>query len=170
MNRLFIMECKKIGKSVLYWLFVIAVSVTSVRNYDTVVNSELRQTDNPASIFYIAEDGVYAENAGISNEDTQRTMMIGATKRLMSSYRSNSYEYYPFGYVKEKTLSEKEQSIVLSYLQELTGFNEKMINGEYENNATEDFQIYGGGAFILNPGHGSMNENGQFIAEPDDWE
>lgn len=170
MNRLFIMECKKIGKSVLYWLFVIAVSVTSVRNYDTVVNSELRQTDNPASIFYIAEDGVYAENAGISNEDTQRTMMIGATKRLMSSYRSNSYEYYPFGYVKEKTLSEKEQSIVLSYLQELTGFNEKMINGEYENNATEDFQISGGGAFILNPGQGSMNENGQFIAEPDDWE
>lgn len=168
MNCLFIMECKKIGKRVLYWLYVLVLLVTSIQNYDIVVESELSQTDNPASIFYTAKDGIYAENTGMSNEDMQHTMMIGATKRLLSDYRNNSYEYYPFGYVKEKTLSEKEQSTILSYLQELTGFNASLINGTYETKAEEDFQISGGGAFVLNPGKGST-ENGQFIVEPEEW-
>lgn len=170
MNCLFIMECKKIGKSVLYWLYVIALFVSTIRNYDSVVESELSQTDNPASVFYTAKDGIYAESADMLNEDTQHAMMIGATKQLLDNYRNNSYEYYPFGYVKEKTFSEEEQSTILSYLQELTGFNESLINGIYENKDAEDFQISGGGAFVLNPGQGSMNENGQFVVEPDDWD
>lgn len=170
MINLFWMECKKIVRGIPYWLYVIALLATSIQNFDAVVESELSRTDDPASVFYMAKNGVYAEAADGLNEDVQQKMMAGATKRLLNSYQSNCYEYYPFGYVKEKKLAEKEQATVLSYLQELTGRKEPLENGKEENSGLEDFQISGGGAFILNPGQGSTNENGQFIIEPDDWE
>lgn len=170
MKNLFVMECKKIVRSISYWLYVVALLAISFQNYDIVVESELRQTDNPASVFYIAENGVYAETADNLNKEMQHTMMIGATKRLLSNYQNNSYEYYPFGYVKEKTFSAKEQALILSYLQELTGLNELSINGKEKNSDLEDFQISGSGAYVVNPGQGSMNENGQFVVEPGDWE
>ena len=170
MKRLFLMECRKITRSVLYWLYLAALVVTVMQNYETTVENELGQTDNPASVFYIAENGVYAENTDPLGEDTGHRMMMEATKRLMENYRSNSYEYYPFGYVKRKKLSEKEQAAVLSYLKELTGLEESGIIGTEENRDAEDIQISGGGAFILHPGQGGTFGNGQFIAEQEDWE
>lgn len=170
MKRLFLMECRKITRSVLYWLYLAALVVTVMQNYETTVENELDQTDNPASVFYIAENGVYAENTDPLGEDTGHRMMMEAIKRLMENYRSNSYEYYPFGYVKRKKLSEKEQAAVLSYLKELTGLEESGIIGTEENRDAEDIQISGGGAFILHPGQGGTFGNGQFIAEPEDWE
>ena len=170
MNRLFFMECRKVTGSVLYWLYIAALVVTIIQNYETTVESELRQTDNPASVFYIAENGIYADSTDKLSEDTKHTMMIEATKRLIEHYRSNSYEYYPFGYVKRKTLSEKEQAAILLYLKELTGLDEAAIIGATENRDSENIQIFGGGAYVLNPGQGGTFENGQFIAEPKDWE
>lgn len=170
MKRLFLMECRKTTRSVLYWLYIAALVITVFQNYETTVENELRQTDNPASVFYIAENGVYANNTGKLSEDTEHTMMIEVTKRLIDNYRSNSYEYYPFGYVKRKTLSEKEQAAILLYLKELTGLDEPFIIGTDENRDSEDIQISGGGAFVLNPGQGGTFENGQFIIEPEDWE
>ncbi len=170
MKRLFLMECRKITRSVLYWLYIAALVVTVIQNYETTVENELRQTDNPASVFYIAENGAYANNTDKLSEDAEHTMMIEATERLIDNYRSNSYEYYPFGYVKRKTLSEKEQAEILLYLTELTGLDEPSIIGTDENRDPEDIQISGGGAYVLNPGQGGTFENGQFIAEPEDWE
>ena len=59
---------------------------------------------------------------------------------------------------------------MLSYLKELTGLEESGIIGTEENRDAEDIQISGGGAFVLNPGQGGTFGNGQFIAEPEDWE
>lgn len=169
MKYLFLTECKKIVTSISYWLYIAALSATVILNYNPVVTNELEQANSPASVFYTAKDGVYAK----TNEkqmEMQHTMMIGAVKRLFNSYKNNSYEYYPFGYVKEKTLSQKDQETIRSYLQELTGSNELSINEKEGTNNSEDFQISGGGAFILKPGQGNTNENGQFITEPGDWE
>lgn len=170
MKRLFVMECRKIMRSVLYWLYIAALAVTVIQNYETAVKEELRRTDNPASVFYIAENGAYADNTDKLSEDAGHTMMIETTRRLIDSYRNNSYEYYPFGYVKRKTLSEKEQAEILLYLKELTGLDGPSIIGADEKRDSEDMQISGGGAFVLNPGQGGTFKNGQFIAEPGDWE
>lgn len=170
MKRLFIIECKKIAKSVLYWLYVAALFVTVIKNYNAAVESELSQTDSPSSVFYTAKNGVYAEETDRLNKETQHAMMTGAAKRLISSYRSNCYEYYPFGYIKEKKLSEQDQAKILLYLKELTGMDETSITGTGGNSDLEDFQISGGGAFTLSPGKGEINENGQFITDPKDWE
>lgn len=174
MMRLFGMECKKIAKSILYWVLVLALLAVSLFQYEPAVESELRRTDDPASVFYIAPDGGYAEErSSVPDEAMEHTMMIGATKRLINNYRSNRYEYYPFGYVKEKTMSAKEQTTILQYLMELTGLSEQALAGETDGTGDTnigDIPISGDGAFILEPGKGGTNENGQFVIEPDDWQ
>lgn len=174
MMRLFGMECKKIAKSALYWVFVLALLAVSFYQYDPSVESELRRTNDPASVFYTATDGDYAEErSSVPDEAMERTMMIGATKLLMYNYRDNCYQYYPFGYVKEKTMSDKEQAVILQYLMELTGLSEQELAGTKDGAGDTnigDVPISGGGAFVLEPGKGSTNENGQFVAEPDDWQ
>lgn len=174
MMRLFGMECKKIVKSVLYWVLVLALLAVSLYQYDPAVESELRRTNDPASVFYTATDGSYAEERNtVPDEAMERTMMIGATKLLMYHYRDNCYQYYPFGYVKEKTMSAKEQAVILQYLMELTGLSEQELAGTKEGAGDTnigDTPISGGGAFVLEPGKGSTNENGQFIIRPNEWQ
>ena len=170
---LFGMECKKIVKSILYWVLVLALLAVSLYQYEPAVESELQRTNDPVSIFYTTSDGYADEHSSIPDEAMEHAMMIGATNRLISNYRSNRYEYYPFGYVKEKTMSAKEQAVILQYLMELTGLSEQALNGMADGAGDTnigDVPISGGGAFILEPGKGSTNENGQFVIEPDDWQ
>lgn len=61
MMRLFGMECKKIAKSILYWVLVLALLAVSLYQYDPSVESELWRTNDPASVFCTAPDGNYAE-------------------------------------------------------------------------------------------------------------
>lgn len=106
---LFRVECKKIIKSILFWVYVLVLFGVCIIQYDPVVKNELQRTDDPNSVFYISPSGSYADvQSNVSNEAMERDMMIGATNRLLNNYRSNSYEYYPFGYVKEKTMSLEE--------------------------------------------------------------
>lgn len=168
--RLFLMECGKTARGILYWLFVLVLFFVGVRPLDETVESELRQKDDPSSVFYTAADGVYiGDSGGLTDTEIQENMMFGAVARLLDSYRKNSYEYYPFGYVKTKTLSEEGQRAILSYLEELTGMGEEAINGAAEGRGEEEFRISGGGAYVLEPGQGSMAENGQYVIEPGDW-
>lgn len=168
------MECKKIAGSILYWVLVLTLLAASLLGYEPVVEGELERTGDPASVFYIAPDGDYAdEQSSIPNEEMERAMMLGAINRLISNYRSNCYEYYPFGYVKEKTLSAKEQAVILQCLIELTGLSEENLKGTADGGGDAsigDVPISGGGAFILEPGKGDVNENGQFVTEPEDWQ
>lgn len=174
MMRLFGMECKKIAKSVLYWVLVLALLAVSLYQYDSSVESELKCTNDPTSVFYTATDGNFAEERNsVPDEAMEHTMMIGATKLLMYNYRDNCYQYYPFGYVKEKTMSAKEQAVILQYLMELTGLSEQELAGTKDGAGDTnigDVPISGGGAFVLEPGKGSTNENGQFVIRPDEWQ
>ena len=176
MMRLFGMECKKIAKSILYWVLVLALLAVSLYQYDPSVESELRRTNDPASVFYTATDGNYAEERNtVPDTAMEHAMMIGATKLLMYNYRDNCYQYYPFGYVKEKTMSAKEQAVILQYLMELTGLNEQELAGTKDGAGDTDDTNIGdvpitGGAFVLEPGKGSTNENGQFVIRPDEWQ
>lgn len=174
MMLLFRMECKKTAKSILYWVLVLALLAVSLYQYDPSVESELRRIDDPASVFYTAPDGDYAEErSSVPDEAMEHTMMIGATKLLMYNYRDNCYQYYPFGYIKEKTMSAREQAVILQYLMELTGLSEQELAGTKDGAGDTnigDVPISGGGAFVLEPGKGTTNGNGQFVAEPDDWQ
>ena len=73
-------------------------------------------------------------------------------------------------------MSAKEQAVILQYLMELTGLSEQELagakDGAGDTNDTNigDVPISGGGAFVLDPGKGGINEDGQFIIRPDEWQ
>lgn len=172
MKQLFLLECKKIGKSIVFWLFVLVLCVSFFMNYGNVAEVEIESSSAPESVFYTSSDGQYATSKAniLTDETAQNKMMVNATSRLIDCYRQNSYEYYPFGYVKEKVMSDREQKVILMYLTELTGLSEQELNGTETKHDEDDIKVSGGGAYVLAPNKGEMNENGQFVAQPEDWE
>jgi len=198
MRRLFILECKKIVTGVIYWLFVVALAVVFWLNYGNVDGEQIRDASSPSSMFYCAQDGQYAEEQDhLSGKDGQNQMMQGLTKKLLHSYENNSYEYYPFDYIKTKVFSDSEQKIVLEYLQEITGMDQKELlmgteettpeqaeeaetpeeTGDSEKSGksedvsdSSEIGVSGEGQYIARPGTGKMNEAGQYEFQPDEWE
>lgn len=157
---LFLMECKKTARGALYWLYVLALFLVCIRQFDAAVEDELRGKDDPTSVFYTAPDGIYAgDSERLSEVERQEDMMAGAAARLLDSYRNNTYEYYPFGYVKTKTMSGEEQRRILSFLAELTGMSEEAINAAAGKEGAEEFRISGGG-FVLEPGREERTKAG----------
>lgn len=170
MKQLIGIECKKILRSATYWIYVLVLVTTFLLNYGNIEEKQIKNANDSTSLFYVDPNNEYAaEVKDLDDESQQQEMMVSVTKRLISCYRDNSYEYYPFGYVKEKTLSENEQNKVLQYLKEITGMDEETIKGD-EETQSDEINVSGGGAYVMGPNKGSMNENGQFIAEPEDWE
>lgn len=198
MRRLFILECKKIATGVIYWLFVAALAVVFWLDYGNVDEEQIRDASDPSSLFYLAQDGQYAEEQDhLSGIEGQNQMMQGLTKKLLHSYQNNSYEYYPFDYIKIKVFSDSEQNTVLKYLQEITGMDQKELltgtsetppeqeekaetpeemGGSEKSGRPEDASessepdISGKGQYIAEPGTGKMNEAGQYEFQPDEWE
>lgn len=195
MRQLFVLECKKIATSVLYWLFVIAIIFVFWLNYGTIDKEEIGDASDSSSIFYCAQDGQYAaERNDLSDKNVQNQMMLALTKKLLHSYKKNAYEYYPFDYIKEKVFSESNQNIVLKYLQEITGMDreellkdteEVALKKRQESNKLSDSEkaevsnessdssevkISGDGAYVSKPGEGNMNEAGRYEFQPDEWE
>lgn len=142
MIRLFILECKKILTSIVYWLFVAVMAVVFWFNYGNVDEEQIRNASDPSSLFYRAKDGQYAEGQDhLSEKDGQGQMMQGLTKKLLYSYKDNSYEYYPFDYIKVKVLSDSEQTTVLGYLKEITGMSQKELLTAAEQTAETNEKI-----------------------------
>lgn len=201
MRRLFILECKKIVTGIIYWLFVAALAVVFWLNYGNVDGEQIRDVSSPSSLFYQAQDGQYPEeNDYLSGKDGQNQMMQGLTKKLLHSYKNNSYEYYPFGYFKTKVFSDSEQKTVLGYLQEITGLDQTELlkdtgeiietvpeqaeeaempeetgdldksGGSEEASDSSGIGVSGKGKYVAEPGTGRMNEAGQYEFRPDEWE
>lgn len=198
MRRLLILECKKIATSVIYWLFVIAITFVFWLNYGNVDKEEINNASSASSLFYCAQDGKYAvEQNNLSEKNGQNQMMIGLTRKLLNCYKNNSYEYYPFGYIKVKAFSKSEQNIVLKYLKEITGMDKDKILGGTEKTTLKEPEdtenpeglsgsektgdskeildssesgISGEGQYIAKPGTGYMNEAGQYEFQPGEWE
>lgn len=170
MKQLFGLECKKILRSTTYWFYVLVLVITFLLNYGNIAEKLIKNADDSTSLFYIDPKDEYAtKEKNLDDASQQQEMMVSVTKRLLSCYRNNLYEYYPFGYVKEKVLSKKEQSKILQYLKEITGMREEIIKGS-EVAQSDEINVSGGGAYVLEPNKGTMNESGQFIADPEDWE
>jgi len=180
MRQLLILECKKTVTNPIYWLFTIAIAFVFCLNYGNIDQEEIRNASSPSSIFYCAQNGQYAaEKGNLSEKNGQNQMMLAVTKKLLYCYKKNSYEYYPFGYIKEKVFSKSEQARVLKYLQEITGMDRAEILKDTEETIpkessdskdSSEIQISGQGAYVAKPETGSLNEAGQYTFQPEEWE
>lgn len=170
MRQLFVLECRQILTSITYWLFIAAITATFWLDYGDIDREEIRDASQPASVFYSSQNNTYApEPKGLEDEGRQKEMMLALAKKLLYCYRKNSYEYYPFGYIKEKVFSEAGQKKVQKYLLELTNLDEDVITEKSASSNSEEIDISGEGAYVAKPGAGKMNEDGQYVFSPDEW-
>ena len=139
--KLYVKECKKIGTSIIYYLFLAILIFSWFRNFRGVTQTEINWANGiaPADIGFerplLSKPSEEDENFGSKvSEDNPEAIMTGVTRTLLSEYKDNSYATYPFGYYKAITLSDDKQRQVLEILCEITGLTEKKLK-----NLPEDY-------------------------------
>lgn len=132
--KLYFKECKKIGTSIIYYLFLAILIFSWFRNFRGVTQTEINWANGiaPADIGFerpllskpSEEDDYFGSRI---SEDDPEAIMTGVTRTLLSEYEDNSYATYPLGYYKAIVLSDDKQKQVLEILCEITGLSEKEL-------------------------------------------
>lgn len=132
--KLYLKECKKIGTSIIYYLFLAILIFSWFRNFRGVTQTEINWANGiaPADIGFerpllskpSEEDDYFGSRI---SEDDPEAIMTGVTRTLLSEYEDNSYATYPLGYYKAVVLSDDKQKQVLEILCEITGLSEKEL-------------------------------------------
>ena len=132
--KLYLKECKKIGTSIIYYLFLAILIFSWFRNFRGVTQTEINWANGipPADIGFerpllskpSEEDDYFGSRI---SEDDPEAIMTGVTRTLLSEYEDNSYATYPLGYYKAIVLSDDKQKQVLEILCEITGLSEKEL-------------------------------------------
>ena len=132
--KLYLKECKKIGTSIIYYLFLAILIFSWFRNFRGVTQTEINWANGiePTDIGFerpllskpSEKDDYFGSKV---SEDNPEAIMTGVTRALLSEYEANSYATYPLGYYKAIVLSDDKQKQVLEILCEITGLSEKEL-------------------------------------------
>lgn len=99
---LFLKECKKVVKSLTFWIYCITLGLMFFTNY-------FSDCSDPATItgdeYKVVED--------------HELIMDGAVNSLMGEFASNVYICYPYGFYKSVSLKDSKKDQIEKYLQEL---------------------------------------------------
>lgn len=105
---LFFKECKKIVRSMTFWIYCIfVVLMFSTQYYPDCKHKKYEPTE-------------YQESYGYKVVEDPELIMSGALSTLLSEYSSNRYTCYPFGFYKAVHLKENKRKKVEEYLMEIT--------------------------------------------------
>ncbi len=105
---MFWLECKKIGRSITYLIFVVVLISFAYSQLAT----ELGKIDEP-------KPGL--KDYGPKYEEIPELIMPRALSALAEEHRVNTYPAYPYGFFKNVKLNEKKQVKMTAILTELTG-------------------------------------------------
>lgn len=132
--KLYLTECRRIAKEIVYYLFVVILIVSWFQNFRGITESEIDWAngisssettfDRPLLSEPSPEDDYFGNK--VSEDDTE-AIMTGVTKALIAEYEDNSYATYPIGYYKAVSLSDEEQERVLEIICEITGLSEEQL-------------------------------------------
>ena len=120
MGALFLKECRKIAKSLVYYVYLVAFVL-----FITGQMSEVEWTDR------LSEPEPGQESYGYGYSSDERMIMQSGLETLFQELLSNRFATYPFGFYKEVTLNEEEQEVLKRAMQQCTGM-------EFEQMAEEN--------------------------------
>lgn len=103
---LFFKECKKVVRSLTFWIYCVIVAFFFVSQYFSDCSEP---AGPPYEGYRIVED--------------HELIMTEAAEDLANSYLSNMYICYPFGFYKSVTLNEKKKKVIEKALTEITGLS-----------------------------------------------
>lgn len=115
---LFLLEIKKIIKSIPYWIFVAAIVTALFSQGVFRFHDDLLQEPQPGGSY------------GFKQEEIPEMIMPTALSGLWMEFCENNYTTYPIGFVKHVRLSEDDQGKVAAILSEITGEQKDAILGK----------------------------------------
>ncbi|MCI9411966.1 MAG: ABC transporter permease [Eubacterium sp.] len=115
---LFLLEIKKIVKSIPYWIFVAAIVTALFSQGVFRFHDDLLQEPQPGGSY------------GFKQEEIPEMIMPAALSGLWMEFCENNYTTYPIGFVKHVRLSEDDQGKVAAILSEITGEQKDAILGK----------------------------------------
>ena len=127
---LFFKECKKVARSLTFWIYCIILALMFFTNY----YSDSKYYEGPPS--------AYEEDYGTKVVEDPELIMDGAINALMGEFASNRYICYPVGFYKAVSLDESDREMVEKYIQELTGTNHEGI-AEFMDEAQINYVEHG---------------------------
>lgn len=108
MMALWLQECRKIGRSLPFWLFVLATAA-------------MLQTQFIAELKPIMPPQPGEQNYGTVRTESPEIIMPAALQSLFAAYSGNGYSTYPWGFIKHVKLNARKQEQMAGILSELTG-------------------------------------------------
>lgn len=122
MGALFLKECRKIAKSLVYYVYLVVFVVFITGQMSEVEWVERLSCPEPGQ-----------ESYGSGHSSDERVIMRSGMETMYQEISMNRFATYPFGFYKEVTLNGEELESVKRALQQCTGMEfERMIE---ENNA-----------------------------------
>lgn len=122
MGALFLKECRKIAKSLVYYIYLAAFVL-----FITGQMSEVEWADR------LSEPQPGQESYGYGYSSDERVVMQSGLETLFRELMSNRFATYPFGFYRAVTLNEEEQEVLKRAMEQCTGMEfEQMLE---ENNA-----------------------------------
>ena len=122
MGALFLKECRKIAKSLVYYVYLAAFVL-----FITGQMSDVEWTEQ------LSEPQPGQESYGYGYSSDERMVMQSGLETLLREILANRFATYPFGFYKAVTLNEEELEVLKRAMEQCTGMEfEQMIE---ENNA-----------------------------------
>jgi hypothetical protein len=124
MVELFLKECKQIGKSLVYFIFIGVVTAFYFSQFFAEIPSG--RSKEPYDPRKVIEEPIYVEKAedyfyGSVYEEIPEQIIPKAATRLYREYIEGSYVAYPMGFYKTVKLNEKETKRIEEIINEVTG-------------------------------------------------
>ena len=133
---LFVKECKKVLKSLVFWIYCLLAILMFLTNYFSDCLAEE----------FPPQPGLYAGEYGFKPSTDRDVIIESSINSLLNDYISNNYICYPFGFYKAVHLKEKDKKKIENYITEITNFDSKKIEEIQKNSkeyyVTEGFNEY----------------------------
>lgn len=128
---LFIKECKQILKSLVFYIYVVAMVLFLLSQLSDETWSKALAEPKPGQEYY-----------GSKESHEESAVMSGVLENLVREYNMGTYATYPYGFYKGVTLNEQENEDIKKIIEQLTGKTiEQLVQEEiahYEKYDTED--------------------------------
>lgn len=129
---LFLMECRKLLKSVIYYIFIFMVIITFLTQFrhDLYLHgAEYRPAESGSEEYMCVGD------------DPDK-IMSDATKSLLMNYMNNQYTTYPWGYGKRVHTNDGDSRKIALILERITGISADEIESKRKENSDGAYGEY----------------------------
>lgn len=133
---LFFKECRKVLFSLPFALYFAATAAM----YFTQFDSDLSRGPLQKPVAGL-------ESYGMTVREIPELVMSGAAESLVGEYLSGSFQTYPYGFLKNVRLKERDRTRMAQIIQEICGLTEEELEsfGEYEEGG---FSVNGDGVMV----------------------